>query len=295
MALSPAALNPLRLWSRWVAWCGRQEDVRPLALVRVLVPLTILLDQLNVARLGLLSWFYVPFDAGGLSDTQDAYYVLGALGPDDAVGLWAWGAMMACLVAVMAGVAVRPALLIGVLLYAQLGHLHPGGDRGIDRILRTVLLVILVSGSAGVSPWRRGAPILGNAWAMSFLRFLLVDIYLSAGIGKVGQQPRWLSFEGLPVLYRVMCDPMAAHLDARAWFDWPLPFQIGGMGAVLLELSSPLILTRFAPWWALVGVSMHIGIFLTMDLGMFSWGMLAIYPVLFSPWISRWMSRERGT
>lgn len=294
MALSLSAWSPLSLWRRWVTWCGRQEDVRPLAWVRVLVPLTILLDQLNVAQLGLLPWFYVPFDAGGLSDTQDDYYVLDALGPADQVGLWAWAGMMACLVAVMLGVAVRPAILIGVLLYAQLGHLHPGGDRGIDRILRTVMLVLLVSGVPTVAPWKRGPPVLGNAWASSFLRFLLVVVYLSAGIGKLGQQPRWLALDGLPVLFRVMCDPMAAHLDAKTMLDWQLPLRIGGWGTIALELSAPLLFTRFGPWWALVGMGMHVGIFLTMDLGMFSWGMLAIYPVVFAPWIGRWLSGRGG-
>ena len=44
-------------------------------------------------------------------------------------------------VAASTGVAARPALLIGVLAYAQAGHLYAPGDRGIDRILRTVLLI----------------------------------------------------------------------------------------------------------------------------------------------------------
>ena len=31
---------------------------------------------------------------------------------------------------------------------------------------------------------------------------------------------------------------------------------------------------------SIAGASMHLGIALTMDLGMFSWGMLALYPIL---------------
>ncbi len=56
---------------------------------------------------------------------------------------------------------------------------------------------------------------------------------------------------------------------------------------VALELSSLLLLTRWAPWWGIVGALMHVGIFSMMELGMFSWGMLALYPIVFAPWLVR--------
>ena len=34
-------------------------------------------------------------------------------------------------------------IVFGALAYAQLGHLYPPGDRAIDRILRTALLILL--------------------------------------------------------------------------------------------------------------------------------------------------------
>lgn len=276
----------LRLWQAWVRRCAREEDLRPQLLVRVLVPLTVILDQLNVARLGLIPWLYVPWDAGGLSDTQDSFYVLGEIFPPGEAGFVAWGVMMTCMVLALFGVGTRPAIFIGVLAYAQLGHLHPGGDRAIDRILRIVLLMIMFSDAHKGWPW--GRPGMGKAWPADFLRYLLVIIYLAAGIGKLAQQPRWLSIDGMPVLYRVMTDPMAAHMDAVWMQNFYLPLHLMGIATIVLELSSPLILTRFAPYWAIVGAGMHIGIFFTMDLGMFSWGMLAIYPLLFAPWINRW-------
>ncbi len=270
-----------RLWRSWVTWCGREEDLRPQTWVRILVPLTILLDQANVLRLGLLPWFVVPWSAGGLSSSQDPMYVMGHVMPAEVAGYVTWTLMIVSLLLVLFGIANRPACLIAVLSYAQLGHLHPGGDRAIDRILRMVLLIWMFSDAGSGRPTAR----MGKAWPADFIRFLLVIIYLAAGIGKVAKQPGWLTMVEPPVLYRVVTDPMAAHMDAVALEPWFPVLHFFGLCTIALELSAPLLLTRFAPWWALCGAGMHIGIFLTMDLGMFSWGMLALYPLLFAPWI----------
>lgn len=269
------------LWGRWVAFTTRDMDSRPLALVRILGCAAILADLLQVVRLGLVQPLLRPWAAGGLSVVQDSANVLVALSP-------VWGGPAAlvvtlvCLTLAMLGVGTRPFLLIGLLAYAQLGHLYPPGDRAIDRLLRSALLILVVSGA------HRRFVVTGSrqdrvpAWPADTIRFLLVLVYLSAGISKVQQQPDWLAWDGTPVLYRVMADPLTARVDpVAAVAFWPL-LRFLGWGTIALELSAPLVLTRWAPYWAIAGAAMHLGIALTMDLGMFSWGMLALYPVLFA-------------
>jgi hypothetical protein len=72
---------------------------------------------------------------------------------------------------------------------------------------------------------------------------------------------------------------------------WPWLWRIGGWLTIGLELASPLLLTRFRHFWAVGGILMHLGIALTMDLGMFSWGMLSMYLVVLSPWVVRVLDR----
>lgn len=265
------------MWARWVAFAHRDMDARPLTLVRILACFAILADLLQLGALDLVETLFRPWEAGGLSVVQDDANVLMALSP-------AWGGPVAyvvtlvCLTLAMVGVWTRPALVIGLLAYAQLGHLYPPGDRAIDRLLRCALLLVLVSGAHRRWPARPGDRV--PAWPADTLRFLLVLVYLSAGIAKLQEQPGWLAWSGTPVLYRVMGDPLAAHVDPVAAVPfWPL-LRFLGWGTIALECSAPLLFTRFAPYWAVAGAAMHLGIALTMNLGMFSWGMLALYPVL---------------
>ena len=271
------------MWGWWLARVERPVDSRPWALLRILVSGAIVGDLLRVAWLRL-----VPVLFGGDFGAQpDDAFVLDAVFGEGA-GLVAYGVALGCLSLSALGVATRANIVLGVLAYAQLGHCFPPGDRAIDRVLRSVLLLLLVTNAHrrwALGPWlRKKAPALTTmGWAEDLLRLFLVVVYLSAGLAKLLQQPRWLATEGTPVLYRVMTDPMAAHLDAAWWWDHPAMFRVGGWATIALELGAVLLLTRAGPIWALGGVAMHLGIALTMELGMFSWGMLAVYPVLLWP------------
>ena len=117
------------------------------------------------------------------------------------------------------------------------------------------------------------------------LRFFLVLVYLSAGVAKLLEQPGWLSMTAHPPLLRILTDPMSGLLDPVFWADHTEWFRWGGFFTIAIELSAPLLLTRYAHHWAIGGLCMHIGITLTMSLGMFGWGMLAFYPWLLAPFI----------
>jgi hypothetical protein len=198
---------------------------------------------------------------------------------------------------VAVGLWVRPATLLGVLAYAQLGALNPAGDRAVDRVIRTALLLLMFSQAhrcyALANRLRGRAPVRETtAWVADVLRWLLMLIYLSAGFAKLGTGG-WFTPQGDPHLFRIMTSPLDARLDP----DLPvlrrlMPlFRVGGWATMALELGAPLMLTRWAPLWASVGLLMHLGIAVLMKLGMFSWGMLALYPVLFGPWLSPLLDR----
>lgn len=266
-----------RAWDAWVRRTARLEDPRPLALVRIAVAGVIGADLLRVGQRGLVPVLFATPAGQGLSAAPaDAAWIDEV--PDG--GLAAWMVTIAAMACSALGIATRPAMLIGTLAYAQLGHLYPPGDRAIDRLLRTVLLILLFSGShSRLSLTGRRVDRI-RAWPADTLRVLLVVVYFTSGVGKLYAQPAWLATSGVPVLYRVMTDPLAGHLDPVGAMAWWGPLRVLGWLTIVLELSAPLVLTRWARWWAIGGIMMHLGIAFTMDLGMFSWGMLALYPVV---------------
>jgi len=268
--------------------CEQVEDARPLALLRIGLPLCVIADLLRLAQLGLLDTVFVPYGSGGLSRIQDPHLVIIEWFGASAGGI-AVLVTLVCMALVSLGLWMRPAIIVGVLAYAQLGHLYPPGDRAIDRIVRTALLILLFSAADQRFSLRRMRSLSIPAWPSDLLRFFLVVVYLSAGIAKLIQQPGWLSMEAFPPLMRILIDPMASDLNPVSWsMDTPL-FRIGGFITIAIELSAPLLLTRYGKYWAIAGSLMHLGIALTMSLGMFAWGMLAFYPILLAPFILRFL------
>ena len=80
-------------------------------------------------------------------------------------------------------------MLVGLLGLAQPGHLDP--------LVRTTLLVLLVSGShhrLSVVRWlQKAIPVRQTAaWPADLLRFWLVLVYLSVGLNKLGAAPVWI-------------------------------------------------------------------------------------------------------
>jgi len=270
------------LWQRWVHYVGQQMDPRPLALVRILVPIAIIVDLLRILQLGLFGDMFTPHSLGGLSAIQDPHWILSHwLG--SSASMVALIVTLVCMALTSAGLWMRPAILLGILAYAQLGHLFPPGDRAIDRILRTGLLILLFSKADQAFSLRRVQSQPIPAWPAQLIRYFLVLVYLSSGLAKLIQQPGWLSFSADPPLLRIMIDPMAGDLNPYFWAQFPWLFRLGGFVTIAFELMSPLLLTRHAHKLAAFGVLMHIGIAITMNLGMFSWGMLSFYPLFLAP------------
>ena len=278
------------LWSAWTRWLDRAVDPRPLALVRIALPLCVLADLARLAQLGLLWNVFTPYAEGGLNRIESPHAVVWEwFGPN---GPWvAFSTTVLCMALIMIGRWMRPAIVVGVLAYAQLGHVFPPGDRAIDRLIRTALLILLFSGADGAFAWGRKRLASVPAWPEHFLRLFLVLVYTSAGIAKLIQQPEWFSLTADPPLLRILIDPMASTLDPDFWAQFPVLFRVLGIATILLEVSSILLLTRWGPLWAIGGVLMHLGIWASMSLGMFSPGMLALYPVVLAPVLGRTLFR----
>jgi len=275
-------------WQRWVAFTGRQVDARPLRLVQLLIALCVLGDAFALLWRGAAPAVLFRATHGGIGVANAQRLVLG----DGAwVGPALFGSMVVAAVVVAAGQrlaggwGLRPALVMLVVSSAQLGALYGPGDRGIDRILRTVLVLLLFSGVS--APGRRATVA---AWPADLLRLFLVVVYVAAGDAKVGAHPGWFDAER-PELYTILATPMVGRLDPVAWAGVPELFVVAGAAVWALEFTSFALLTPWARYWAVGGVALHLGLVVTMELGMFPFGMLALYPVLLSPWTEAVLDR----
>lgn len=295
-----------RAWGAWVALWDRTESPRALALVRIGVGLALFVDLLHLAWLGMVRpMFLAPPDGyavvtGGLS----ASLLEHGLGP----AVWLVATLAAA--CVMLGCATRVACVVLILATAQLGYLAPDADRGIHAIFRIVLAILALSQSHAawsVDAWvwaKIGRPFGARvpAWPRYLLLLQLLWIYFAAGIQKSGSE--WGPGGGFLALANALADPHLARFDP-GWLETVLPLtRVATAGVLVFELTAPLYLVwlycaetadrtgtarrwinklKIRWWWISIGVAFHVGLVVTMPIGMFPWGMLALYPVLLRP------------
>lgn len=118
-------------------------------------------------------------------------------------------------------------------------------------------------------------------WPLQLLRIQIALIYASSGLFKV-LNPPWR--DGSAVHW-------ALSLNSFHRFPWPVPPQADSLltfaswGALLFELLFPVLvwprLTRGTILMA--GVLLHLGLWLTLELGPFSWVMVASYAAFIDP------------
>lgn len=293
----------------WVALWDRREPATALAAVRIAIALVLLYDYAVIWRLGIVEalWSAPPdgFAIGGAADWSARW--LGT-GPESAFALWA--ASVISLIAVVTGTLTRVACVAAALLSAQLAHRAPDADRGVDALIRIVLLVLALSRSHAVwsvDAWvmrALGRPMSPEvpAWPRYLLFAQLIWVYFSGGHNKGGAE--WGPFGGFTALANALSDPHFARFDP-AWVGAIYPLtRVATAATMAFELGAPLMLLlahyaatpdqpgRLRRWcnrwrirwiWIATGVAFHVGIAATMRLGIFPLAMLALYPVLLRP------------
>jgi len=299
----------IRLWRAWVALWDRREPATALAAVRIAVAIVLLYDYAVVWRLDLIEalWAMPP---DGYATGGDGRWAARWLGTDAGSAVALWSISMIALVAVATGTLTRVACVVVALVSAQLSHRAPDADRGIDDLIRIVLLVLALSRSHAVwsvDAWvlrRLGRPMPAEipAWPRYLLFAQLIWVYFSGGHNKTGGE--WGPAGGFTALANTLADPHFARFDP-GWVGplYPLT-RVATAATIAFELGAPLMLLwtyhaatadrpgRLRRWcnrlrlrwiWIGLGVAFHLGIALTMRLGIFPAGVLALYPVLLLP------------
>lgn len=261
----------MKLWRTWVALWDRREDAAALALVRIFVGVVLALDYLDLARLGLVDALYGQFGEPGWLSPHAT-----------------WAIALGASLAIATGTLTRVACVTFVAASVLLSQMSPNGERGIDTILRIVVGILAFSrchARWSIDAWFRPMPHEVPAWPRYLLLLQLVWIYFAGGLNKGGAP--WFPHGGFTALSNILADPHVAR------FEVALPMivtRIATAATMVFELGAPIYLVAYARgwhrirWaWIALGLAFQLGIALGMRLGMFPWGMLALYPVLLRP------------
>ncbi len=313
-SLSKPGTPTKTLIARWVELWDERESPTVLALVRILLASVVLVDLLMLGAHGVATWLWAPIEAGGVSISSQGdvplFYRVFSASRSSANLLWV-GLTISAL-AVGLGCFTRGAALAFVCLSAQAALINGPADRAIDKAIRIVMLILVLSPAGQV--WSvdakrktgsfRGPPGLAPAWARYLILGQLVLIYSAAGLSKGGTH--WYPWGGYGALYLSLQDPILAAGDFR-WLAQPIPFfttQLATASTHLWELAAPLVLvaayyqrTRDRPGrlrrlfnrlpvrtaYVTLGILFHLSLAATLRLGIFPFAMLALFPAFFRP------------
>ena len=316
-----------RLGAWWVGLWNHREQPTVLALLRIGIGCILLIDFGRAALHGVVEQLWAPDGMGGLAAkvaSREPPVMLYELMPLDPSTAWiAYGVLVTALIFFTLGLGTRGAALVALVTYAMLAKVLPLSDRGIDLMMRNVLLVLALSQCG--ARWSLDARLRTGswhgdgqdvpAWPRHLLILQLVVMYFLAGVQKTALS--WTPLGGYSALYLVLQDPHIARFD-MSWLAggaYPLT-QLATAATHIFEWTIPVVLlayhyrvtrdrpgrlrawcNRWNPHWAWIalGAALHLGIWMTMDIGIFPWAMLLLYPAWFHPdELSRAWSKLRG-
>jgi hypothetical protein len=256
------------------------------------------------------AWVAPPQGLGWGVSVEPLPWGVKLFGPSPVVVVWIWATALLTTFTFAVGLFTRVSGITLALLLADLARYSPQGDRGVDVLLRVAAVTLALSGSHArwsVDAWLRrklGKPMRTTvpAWPRYLLFAQLVWMYSSAAQHRY--DPAWWPTGHFTALGTLLCDPHYARFS-DAWVGAVFPLtQVATAATMTFELGSPLLLLwtwldrtpgrggRFGDgvrkykvrWaWLAFGVSLHLGIAFFMVLGIFSFGVLSLYPVLAHP------------
>jgi len=296
-------------FARWVAFWDRREPATSLALTRILVGALLFLDMLLARQKGAAHALLTPppFGMGtGAPSFPGFLPAPAAVGTDVAALLW-WAVVLVAALMFSCGMFYKAAGLFLTLALINCARFDPNGD-AIDSLYRVVVPILTLSRANArfsMDAWigqkiGRPPPALVPAWPRYLIVLQLLWMYFSAAHCR--DDAAWWPHGGFSAIGNVMGDPHFARFPPGSLVDlYPLT-QLGTAVSMTFELSAPLmvLLTWFRTegggsfgaiarkwrirWvWLVTGVVLHLGIALTMTLGMFPYGVLALYPLFLHP------------
>lgn len=298
-----------RCWSNWVAFLDRQEPGTTLALWRIACGLCLVGTIAAVVLAGAVPLLWLPPADGGYTQpaTPWLFRQIGGVTPATVKGMVALTLIAGVLTAV--GLGGRIAVLAALQGFLALMGLNSDATGGHDSVISNGLWLLVLSRSTETlsldcrlrtGRWTSERPV--PAWPRYLAIFQLVLIYWSTGLHKMSAA--WTPAGGFSALYYILQQPTWQRWD-MSWLAWLYPLtQLGTALTWVWEITAPLLLLalwyratpqrpglfrrlfnriNFRRLFVLMGVAVHVGIFVCLEVGPFSWIMLAFYICLYRP------------
>jgi hypothetical protein len=220
-----------------------------------------------------------------------------------------WTVAVAAGLALVLGVGGRLPAVAAWITYPALVDLNGDAVGGYDLVFGNAFwLLVLARSTATLSldcrlrtgRWTSDEPV--PAWPRYLAVFQLVLIYWSTGMHKLSRT--WVPGGDASALYYTLQQPTWQRFD-MSWLAHVYPLtQAATVTAWLWEVSAPLLLlalwyrrtadrpgrlralfnlVNYRRWWVLMGLGMHLGVLVLMEVGPFSPLMLSFYACLYRP------------
>ena len=300
----------MKMWTRWRLALEKTEGATTLALFRVAMGLGILFTLLPLVYRGVLGVVWLDAADGGYRElvrTPFLFDLVGGVRPTTVYPMM-WVAVSAG-VLLLIGLGGRITALVALQSCLALTEINGQTGGSYDFLLSNLLwLLVLEPGTRTLSVdcrlregrWTSEAQV--PCWPRYLVVFQLVLMYWSTGLHKVSDT--WMPGGEYSALYYILQQPCWHRWD-MSWLAWVYPLTQGVSALTwLFEWAAPLVLLalwyRATPerggrlrWlfrrlqlrrcFVVFGLSMHLFIFISLDVGPFSWLSVACYICLFDP------------
>lgn len=312
----------IRLWRRWVSVLRRREGGESLALFRIAMGACVLLTVSTLVNQKLVSVVWLDAAHGGYRATVNGNWLIRLLGGVTPGVVWSLvGVTFVAGAALVIGVWGRLAALVAGQCVIALTRLNYEASGSYDLMLTNALWLLVLSQSTATlslscrikrGAWSSDADV--PAWPRYLIVLQLVAVYASTALQKMSVH--WMPLGDLSALYYIMQQPSWQRFN----MDWagnvyPLT-QMATLVTWVWELTAPLLFAamyfratrdrsgrlrslfnrvRFIELFVAIGVVMHLGTWVLMDVGIFTWVALAYYPCIIEPSMWRvWGQRFVG-
>jgi hypothetical protein len=291
-----------RLWTAWLALLARQESGTVLAAIRMGLGLCVVLTVASVLWADATD-LWVSSAHGGVLTLRGAPLIALLGGPSPTVVLGVALATMLAGVALTVGLGGRITAFITLQLFLATvdGNSDAGG--AYDELLANGLWLLVLGDSTATwsvdarrrtGRWQSGASV--SAWPRYLAAYQLVLMYGSTGLQKVSTH--WLPGGDHAALYYILQQPTWRRFDSgwvaglfeltqvatavTWWFEVTAPIWLVG---VLWTATRPSGRAWSTVRWgyALVGLALHLGVTIVLDVGPFSCVTLVFYLAMVHP------------
>lgn len=293
---------------RWLAFCSSTEEGTPLALFRIGMGISLLLTVCWVWFGGVVDPVWLDKANGGIHRLRATPLVELLGGPTPTVIYGLLYANVCAGVLLVLGLGGRFTAFVALQLGLGLLKMNGYADAAYDLLLFNGLWLCVLGDSSRTlsldAKLRTGAwvdPTPIGRWARYLVVLQLAVMYVSTGLQKLSVH--WVPWGDLQALYYIWQMPTFHYTD----MSWTAPaeplLQLATLVTWVWEVTAFLFLLaalgveRGSARWKWVravyialGVTMHVILLFTMELGPFGFTSLAFYVALFTPdeWRALW-------